>query len=55
MTHPSMQIWILGLNFFENYYTIFDQEDPKVGFILSSNANPRIQNELIPKNGTINT
>lgn len=24
MSHPTMKIWILGLNFFENYYTIFD-------------------------------
>ena len=24
MTHHTMKIWILGLNFFQNYYTIFD-------------------------------
>ena len=54
MTHPTMQVWILGLNFFENYYTVFDQENLKVGFALSKNANPRIENELIPKLGKIN-
>ena len=24
MTHDTMELWILGLNFFSNYYTIFD-------------------------------
>lgn len=24
MTHPTIPFWILGLNFFENFYTIFD-------------------------------
>lgn len=24
MTHPTINFWILGLNFFENYYTVFD-------------------------------
>ena len=27
MSHPLMDFWILGLNFFQNYYTIFDQEN----------------------------
>lgn len=42
MTHPTMDFWILGLNFFSNYYTIFDQEKKKVGFAINKNANPRI-------------
>jgi len=24
MSHPTFSFWILGLNFFENYYTVFD-------------------------------
>ena len=35
MTHYTIPFWILGLNFFENYYTIFDQENLKVGFAPS--------------------
>uniref|UniRef100_A0A7S3CSQ4 Peptidase A1 domain-containing protein n=1 Tax=Strombidium rassoulzadegani TaxID=1082188 RepID=A0A7S3CSQ4_9SPIT len=35
MTHDLIPFWILGLNFFENYYTIFDQEQLKVGFAPS--------------------
>ena len=27
MKHNTMEQWILGLNFFENYFTIFDQEN----------------------------
>lgn len=38
MSSPFIDLWILGLNFFPNYYTIFDQEDLKVGFVLTKNA-----------------
>ena len=27
MTHDTIQEWILGLNFFHNYYVIFDNEE----------------------------
>ena len=37
-----MSIWILGLNFFENYYTVFDQENLRVGFAINKNADPRL-------------
>ena len=42
MSHDTMSFWILGLNFFSNYYTVFDQEDMKVGFAISRYAHPRV-------------
>jgi len=42
MTHDTMNMWILGLNFFSNYYTVFDQEELKVGFAISRYAHPRV-------------
>mmetsp|Transcript_19208 Transcript_19208/g.29438 ORF Transcript_19208/g.29438 Transcript_19208/m.29438 type:complete len:110 (+) Transcript_19208:981-1310(+) len=38
MTHNTIPFWILGLNFFENHYTIFDQENRRVGFAPSIHA-----------------
>lgn len=38
MTHDILNYWILGLNFFENYYIVFDQEDMKLGFAPSIHA-----------------
>lgn len=35
-------IFILGLNFLQNYYAIFDQENLKVGLTLSKTANKRL-------------
>ena len=34
--------WILGLNFFDNYYVVFDQEKSRVGFALSKNSAQRL-------------
>jgi len=46
MKHPIIQVWILGLNFFENYYTVFDQEELRVGFAPSIHAQPRMKQLL---------
>lgn len=43
MNSPVMTQWILGLNFFSNYYTVFDQENLRVGFAPSIHASDRMQ------------
>lgn len=35
MHAPGRNMWILGLNFFTNYYTVFDYENMKIGFAES--------------------
>ena len=44
MTSNQIDILILGLNFFENYYTVFDQENRRIGFAPSIHAQPRLLN-----------
>lgn len=36
------QEYIFGLNFFNNYYTVFDQEELRVGFAINKYAHPRV-------------
>jgi hypothetical protein len=35
MHGPGKDAWILGVNFFMNYYTVFDYENKKIGFAPS--------------------
>ena len=37
MHSPGKEYWILGLNFFNNYYTVFDYEQMAIGFAESVN------------------
>ena len=37
MHGPGKSQWILGLNFFTNYYTVFDYESYRIGFAKSTN------------------
>jgi len=37
MHGPNKDYWILGLNFFTNYYTVFDYENLSIGFAPSVN------------------
>lgn len=37
--------WIMGINFLHNYYTVFDQENMRIGFSVSKNSN--IKNSII--------
>lgn len=46
MHHPTLPFFIMGLNFFHQYYTVFDQEERRLGFAPSIHADPRLQ-ELI--------
>ena len=36
MHGPSHNTWILGLNFFNSYYTVFDYENQQLGFAKST-------------------
>jgi len=35
MHGPGMGFWILGVNFFTNYYSVFDYENMRIGFAES--------------------
>ena len=35
-------MWIMGLDFFTNYYMVFDHDNKKIGVALSKNAKPHL-------------
>ena len=41
MTSPIISQWIIGLNFFQNYYIVFDNENKRVGLAPSKNIGGR--------------
>lgn len=43
MHHPTLEFYLMGLTFFQNYYTVFDQESKKLGFAQSIYADPRLK------------
>lgn len=46
MHHPTIPYHIMGLTFFQNYYTVFDGEQKRIGFAPSIHADTRLY-ELI--------
>ena len=47
MHGPAKQYWILGLNFFNNYYSVFDYEGMKIGFAKSKNFGEETSSSFI--------
>jgi hypothetical protein len=47
MHGPHKDYWILGLNFFENYYTVFDYENMQIGFADSINQGKKVSGSFI--------
>ena len=51
MTMPDsswdIDFWILGLNFFHNYYSVFDMDQGKVGFAPSVVAYDSFQSSRV--------
>lgn len=47
MHHPGRNEWILGLNFFNNYYTVFDYGNDSIGFAKSKNFGRKATNSFV--------
>jgi len=40
--------WLFGLTFLQNYYTVYDMEEQKVGFAISKSSIMAPQNTILP-------
>lgn len=47
MHGPAKDYWILGLNFFTNYYTVFDYEEQRIGFAPSINFGKKVEMSFV--------
>jgi hypothetical protein len=47
MHGPAKDYWILGLNFFTNYYTVFDYENQAIGFAPSINQGQAVEMSFV--------
>lgn len=47
MHGPTSEYWILGLNFFLNYYAVFDYENERLGFAESIVMNKKKSSHFI--------
>lgn len=53
LVYPGIDMFILGLNFLQNYYTVFDYENKRVGFALSTASDVRIPMLVLSSNSYI--
>lgn len=49
MSAPNVAHWILGLNFFHGYYTVFDAGRKRVGFARSLHSQGAEVGKLLPQ------
>jgi Eukaryotic aspartyl protease len=49
MSAPNVAHWILGLNFFHGYYTVFDAGRKRVGFARSLHSQGGDVSKLLPQ------
>lgn len=51
MHHPksTSDMWTLGLNFYNYYYTVFDYENMSIGFAKSNHFGRKIENGFVQK------
>jgi len=45
MHAPGRNMWILGLNFFQDYYAVFDYSHKRIGFADSINQGKKVKKD----------